>query len=59
MNASNVQGRVLDGVDMGGVEAGRTSGGSGGAGDSTSWKKIEDSLQTFVNFFITAHINIA
>ena len=51
MNASNVPGRVLDGVDMGGVEAGRTSGASEGSGDPTSWKKIEDSLQTFVNFF--------
>ena len=26
MNASNVPERVLDGIDMGGVEAGRTSG---------------------------------
>jgi len=59
MNASNVPERVLDGVDMGGVEAGRTSGALEVPGIQHPGKKLKIACRPLSIFSITAHINIA
>ena len=63
MNASNVPGRVLDGIDMGSVEAERTSGALEVPGIQHPGIFLKIACRP-LSFFplkkhITAHINIA